>query len=380
MSPFLSPLVIIALAFSSVLSRVSAIGTPFGYGNKATGGGTAAQATPTSMAQLQSWLADSTPRVIVLTTMMDGTSFFGTSTAQICNPWACSPNPQQMINTANNFCAQYPGKTNATFNNAGTTNSFYLMVGSNKTLLGKGANAGLNGIGLRLTNGVSNIIIQNIRITNINARYVWGGDARIDHNYFNRIGRQFIVTGFGAANGVTVSNNYFDGHADFSTGCDGHQYWVGLFAGNGDRMTFANNYIFFTAGRGPHTGGTSGFTLRYHIVNNYYQSISGHALDISTGSFALAEGNYFDGVSQPVLADTGTLYFPQTSAQASACTANLGRACQANVLATSGSVPATEGNVWGAVAGDAVVAGYKIMTAAAAKTFVLANAGTGKVN
>ncbi|KAJ7342489.1 putative pectin lyase precursor [Mycena albidolilacea] len=392
MPAFFIPVLTIALVLSSALPGVTAIGSAFGYGNKATGGGAATPVTPTSQAQLVTWLTDSTPRVILLTTMMDFTTFFGTSTAEVCSPWSCSPNPQQMINTANNFCAEYPGKTNAHIQ--GTTNSFYLFVGSNKTLLGKGSNAGLNGIGLRLTNGVSNIIIQNIRITNLNARYVWGGDAsdqqskstmpptfaRIDHNYFNRIGRQFIVTGFGAANGITVSNNYFDGHADFSTGCDGHHYWVGLFAGNGDRMTFANNYIFFTAGRGPHTGGTTGFTLRYHIVNNYYESISGHALDISLGSWALAEGNYFDGVTTPVLADTGTLYFPQSSSEASACTAKLGRACQANVMSGSGAVATNEGNVWGALAGDAVVSTYKVMTAAAAKSFVLANAGVGKIN
>ncbi|KAJ7476745.1 putative pectin lyase D [Mycena latifolia] len=408
--------------FSSSLGRANNIIS------EATGGGTAAPATPTSQAQLVTWLSDSTPRVILLTTMMDFTTFsvgiggfeVGTSTAELCSPWSCTPNPQQKINTANNFCAQYPGKTNATFNNAGTTNSFYLFVGSNKTLLGKGANAGLNGVGLRLTNSLlSSTFIDGPVTISFSARYVWGGDATnqrltwshtvqidgasntgIDHNYFNRIGRQFIVTGFGAANGVTISNNYFDGHADFSTGCDGHQYWVGLLGGDGDRITFANNYIFFHCG--TWTARRRHFRIRLQIPHcqqsvpfpiapdtrtewndkDYYSSITGHALDIDLGAFALAEGNYFDSVNQPSTSNVGILYFPQTSADASACTSHLGRACQVNTLAGSGAVASTigKGDVWGALAGDAVVSAYNIMTAAAAKTFVLANAGTGKVN
>lgn len=49
----------------------------------------------------------------------------------------------------------------------------------------------LRGIGLRLSGGVSNVIIQNIHITQLNPQYIWGGDAItlvgtdrvwIDHN------------------------------------------------------------------------------------------------------------------------------------------------------------------------------------------------------
>lgn len=35
---------------------------------------------------------------------------------------------------------------------------------------------GLQGKGLRIINA-SNVIIQNIKITNLNPKYVWGGDA-----------------------------------------------------------------------------------------------------------------------------------------------------------------------------------------------------------
>ena len=47
-----------------------------------------------------------------------------------------------MINSANNWCSGQ-ATTNANYYNSGTTNSYYLQVGSNKTLLGKGANSGM---------------------------------------------------------------------------------------------------------------------------------------------------------------------------------------------------------------------------------------------
>ena len=51
------------------------------------------------------------------------------------------------------------------------------MVASDKTILGSGSDGVIKGKGLRMANGVSNIIIQNIHITELNPQYVWGGDA-----------------------------------------------------------------------------------------------------------------------------------------------------------------------------------------------------------
>ena len=45
----------------------------------------------------------------------------------------------------------------------------------------------------------------------------------------------------GYANGnsvsVTFSNNYFDGTATYSTGCDGYHYWGFMFMGVQGRIT-----------------------------------------------------------------------------------------------------------------------------------------------
>lgn len=50
-----------------------------------------------------------------------------------------------------------------------------ITVGSNKSLVGKNS-ATIKGKGIRM-NSVSNIIIQNVAFTDINPKYVWGGDA-----------------------------------------------------------------------------------------------------------------------------------------------------------------------------------------------------------
>ena len=35
----------------------------------------------------------------------------------------------------------------------------------------------MKGKGIRLTNGITNVIIQNVRFTDLNPQYIWGGDA-----------------------------------------------------------------------------------------------------------------------------------------------------------------------------------------------------------
>lgn len=58
-----------ALTLSSALTTASAyavVGKPEGFASGTTGGGSAACAVPSSVAQLKTWLTDSTARCIVL--------------------------------------------------------------------------------------------------------------------------------------------------------------------------------------------------------------------------------------------------------------------------------------------------------------------------
>ncbi|KAH8831552.1 putative pectin lyase precursor [Flagelloscypha sp. PMI_526] len=367
-------LLTVLVVLSATATGVVALGTPFGYAAGVTGGGSATTQTPSSAAELKSWLEDTTTRRITLNQIYDFTNYWGTETGLVCFPWSCTPNPQGMINSANNWCSSYTNQSTATYYLAGTTNSNYIQVKSNKTLLGSGANTGIKGVGLRMSGGVSNIIIQNIRITDINARWVWGGDAIsldgasnvwIDHNYINRVGRQFIVTGFNTNTGITISNNFFDGTADYSTSCNYDHYWALLIAGSADRITFAYNRLYRTIGRGPHSG-------------DYYDTIPGHAVDSDTGSRLLVEGNYFYSVTTPKTTTvTGATFFVSSSNQAS-CTSSLGRTCQVNAFTSSGSASASDSAVLSAVGGETAIRGFTPMAATAVANYVLANAGTGK--
>ncbi|EGZ22099.1 hypothetical protein PHYSODRAFT_329957 [Phytophthora sojae] len=168
-----------------------------------------------------------------------------------------------------------------------------LIVGSNKTLVGEGSKGVLNGKGLMITG--SNVIIQNIHITNLNPHLVWGGDAItirgngnvapkgiwIDHVKISNIGRQMIVTNFSGVQGFTIKDGF-------------------------------GNYIHHTSGRSPKVGGHSGETTVIYAANNYFYDNTGHAFDVSTGGYALAEGNYFEAV--------------------------IGRDCKPNVVTKSGAL------------------------------------------
>ncbi|KAB5590295.1 hypothetical protein CTheo_6257 [Ceratobasidium theobromae] len=377
----LGSLTTLALAIKGTL----AVGSPFGYATGTTGGAAVAQAIPSSAAELKSWLEDSTTRNILLDKTYDFTDTEGSVTGPGCKPWNCSPNPQLVIDSSG--CSSASQQVTVTYKKAGVSG---IRVGSNKTILGKGTSGWIKGKGL-LISGQTNVIIQNVRFSDINAQYVWGGDAIyidnsskvwIDHNYLKNVGRQFIVTGFGKCSGITISNNYFDGEATYSTGCDQHHYWTFLFAGNGDQITLARNYIYHTAGRGPHIGGTSGFTLTLHMFNNYFNDITGHALDASIGASVLAEGNYFNAVKTPSTGDTnGVVFAPTSSTMNAQCSGTLGRNCVSNTLAGgSGSLSNTANAAAISSFTASVVKSASIMDPAAVPAYVLANAGLGKIN
>ncbi|KAB5589955.1 hypothetical protein CTheo_6613 [Ceratobasidium theobromae] len=416
----LGSLAVVLFASTGVLG----VGSPIGYATGTTGGAGAAQAIPTSAAQLKSWLEDSTTRNILLDRTYDFTDTEGSVTETGCKPWTCTPNPQLAIN-ANGWCSSTAAQVSVTYKKAGTSG---ILVGSNKTILGKGTSGWIKGKGLRLS-GSSNIIIQNLRISDLNPQYVWGGDAIglegatkiwIDHNYIQSTGRQFLVSVsfinflFSCRQCLACSTimqtprsqspttsstgrlpgrkfycakawNWKNSHPlfpDFSTGCDEHHYWAFMFVGNGDYITFARNYIYHTAGRGPKVGGTSGYTQNIHMHNNYFNDITGHALDAGVGSRVLMEGNYFNAVKTPSTGDAdGTVFAPTSSTMNAQCSSTLGRNCVSNTLAGgSGSLSNTANTAAISPFTAPVVKSASIMDPSAVAAYVLANAGLGKVN
>ena len=50
-------------------------------------------------------------------------------------------------------------------------------VASHKTIVGVGSSGAIKGKGLRFRGGTTNVIVQNIAVTDLNPEFVWGGDA-----------------------------------------------------------------------------------------------------------------------------------------------------------------------------------------------------------
>ncbi|KAL3476060.1 pectin lyase A [Aspergillus californicus] len=331
-----------AAALSSTAAAVSVSGAAEGFAQGVTGGGDATAVYPDTIDELVSYLGDDEARVIVLSKTFDFRESEGTTTETGCAPWGTASACQVAINQ-NDWCTNYQAdapSVSVTYDNAG---SLGITVNSDKTLIGEGDAGVIMGKGLRIVSGASNIIIQNIAITDINPQYVWGGDAItlndcdliwLDHVTTARIGRQHIVLGTEADQRVTISNCFIDGESDWSATCDGYHYWAIYLDGSGDMVTMKGNYIYHTSGRSPKVQGNTVL----HAVNNYWHDNSGHAFEIGEGGYVLAEGNVFQNIEvvaeDPIEGEVFTS--PSTSAN-EVCSTYLGRVCEVNGFGSSGT-------------------------------------------
>ena len=203
-SAFIMKLSLIALASAYTTSAAvvgeratyAVTGTPEGFGKGTTGGGNAECAIPSSVAQLKTWLTDSTARCIVLDREFNFKGTEGTTTATGCRPASnkCPGNGgQDAINNAdwctNGNAGEGATSITVTYDTAGTS---AINLGSNKSIIGVGSQGVIRGKGLRIANGAQNVIIQNIHITELNPQYIWGGDAiTLDGTDLVWIGRYF---------------------------------------------------------------------------------------------------------------------------------------------------------------------------------------------
>ncbi|KAK9782768.1 putative Pectin lyase B [Seiridium cardinale] len=343
----------LAVALAALARQVSAAGvtgSAEGFAEGVTGGGSATAVYPTTTAELVSYLGDSSARVIILQQTFDFTGTEGTATETGCAPWGTGSSCQTAINQ-NSWCDNYESSApdvTVSYDKAGVLG---ITVGSNKSIVGSGSSGVIKGKGLRLI-GSSNVIIQNIKITDLNPEYVWGGDAItldgtdlvmlmlqevwIDHVSTSLIGRQHIVLGTDASNRVTISNCDIDGTTSWSPNCDTYHYWNVLFLGSQDLVTFKNNYLHHFSGRAPKVGGN---TL-LHAVNNYFYQTdsSGHAFEIDSGGMVLAEGNVFQNVVTVVTDDVeGQAFTSPSSTANTVCETYLGRDCVLNAFGSSGT-------------------------------------------
>ncbi|KAJ5951908.1 Pectin lyase fold/virulence factor [Penicillium vulpinum] len=374
----------ITAIFAALAVRAAAVGVTGaaeGFAKGVTGGGSATPVYPSTTSELVSYLGDSSPRVIILTKTFDFTGTEGTTTGTGCAPWGTAAACQVAINQ-DNWCKNYePNAPSApvSYDNAGV---LAITVKSNKSIVGEGSKGIIKGKGLRIVSGANNIIIQNVAITDINPKYVWGGDAItinnadmvwIDHVTTARISRQHIVLGTDASKRVTISNSVIDGTSQYSATCNGYHYWGMYFTGSSDMITLKGNYIFHTSGRAPKVQGN---TL-LHAVNNYWYQNVGHAFEIGAGGNVLAEGNVFQNIAAVVESPiSGQLFTsPDTNTNA-ACTASLGRACVLNGFGSSGAFKQADTAFLVNFAGKNIASATAYTSVVAS---VNANAGQGKL-
>ncbi|KAF4495114.1 pectin lyase precursor [Fusarium agapanthi] len=340
--------ILFAPALAAFVRAAGVTGAAEGFAKGVTGGGSAAAVTPTTTAQLVSYLGDSSARVIILDRTFDFTGTEGTTSATGCAPYGTAPACQLAINKddwCNNYQPNAP-KVSVKYDNAPFNP---ILVGSNKSLVGVGSKGIIKGKGLYIAKGAKNVIIQNIKITNLNPQYVWGGDAIaldntdlvwIDHVTTSLIGRQHIVLGNNPSNRVTISNHRLDGATSWSATCNGYHYWGFYFTGSADTVTFKNNYIYKTSGRAPKVGGN---TL-LHAVNNYWYDNAGHAFEIDAGGQVVAEGNIFQNVVEPLQAASfaGKLFSSPSTSVNAVCSSYLGHVCQVNGFGSSGTLSGSD--------------------------------------
>ncbi|RLN65183.1 hypothetical protein BBP00_00003010 [Phytophthora kernoviae] len=353
---------LVAIAITAVTIDAATVntGSAPGFAAGTIGGGDVDPVYPTSIDELSTYLSDDEARVIVLQQTFNFTGTEGSTTESGCRPTF----NQECIAKNNGYKSQdvilMDGDTamsqtggcdsdgisvEVTYDNAAKTP---LVVANNKTLVGEGLNGVLYGKGLIIEG--SNVIVQNIHITELNPHLVWGGDAItirgsgdtapsgiwVDHVKVSNIGRQMVVVNFSGAKGLTISNSDFDGNTEYSASCDGRHYWGFLLYGETTQISLVGNYIHKTSGRSPKIGGTADQSVVVHAANNYFYDNSGHAFDVAASAYVLAEGNYFASVVTPNLDDTdGNFFVPTTG---NACDASLGRDCELNILTDSGDL------------------------------------------
>ncbi|OTA30993.1 hypothetical protein BTJ68_08741 [Hortaea werneckii EXF-2000] len=333
-------------AIGKAASAASVSGSPEGYGASATGGAAGSTVTPTSIDELTSYLTSDEALTVVLTQTFDFRGTEGTASETGCAPYGTGSSCQIAINK-DDWCTNYQPdapSVDVSYDKAALNP---IEVASDKTIIGEGSSGVILGKGLRMSNGVNNIIIQNIAISELNPQYVWGGDAItldgssnvwVDHVKTSLIGRQHIVTGNSQNTGVTISNNFVDGTTSWSANCNSYHYWAVYMTGTEDTITFKGNYIYHTSGRSPKLGANA----VVHMPNNYWDDINGHALE-GESAYALIEGSVFQDVTTTETDWSGALYAP--SSDDSACQSALGRSCYANSYSSADSLSGSDSSV-----------------------------------
>ncbi len=285
--------------------EVSGFASVYSHGmNTTTGGGAATPTVVTSCNELEYALEDSTARVVEIpsgTTLDCRTSGTNLQACEIdCGGW----DPGKVfwrVPVGNQTCDDLGGGTLVWK----TRYDRRIDINSNKTLVGAGSGATLEGVSLSVNN-VSNVIIRNLTISEVNPDLVEAGDGVglenahhvwIDHCRFSMISDGYFD--IRNSDSVTVSWNHIVGKNPYV--CGGQHHYIGF--ADSSTVTYHHNYFDAPSGRNPKVTGSSDV----HVYNNYYKDVSYFCLSAATGGEALVEGNLYDDSRYPHWSEGGSI-------------------------------------------------------------------------
>jgi pectin lyase len=146
---------------------ISVIGTAPGFAYGVTGGGDATPVYPANVSHFIDLLGSDKPQVIIIDRTYDFIGTEGTTKGTICKSWGSFEDGCQAIIDTGSGCGDSESESYE-WDTAGVTG---IYVHSNKTIIGVGSEGILLGKGLRMVD-VSNIIVENIMITDLNPKLV----------------------------------------------------------------------------------------------------------------------------------------------------------------------------------------------------------------
>lgn len=247
----------LALPLFSSAPRASAASAPddplVGYGAGTTGGAGGPSVTVSTLADLESAVAGSSPKIVYVS---------GTITGDV-----------------------------------------NVMVGSNTSVIGVGSTASLVGISLNLVS-VSNVIVRNLSISYVLASDTTGDAIHIqqdtnhvwiDHNNLfsdQNHGKDYydgLLDITHASDYITVSWNQFHDH--YKVSLVGHSDSNGAEDTGHLHVTYAHNWFYNVNSRLP--------SLRFgtgHVYNNYFENVGDSAIHSRMGAQMLIENNVFRNV------------------------------------------------------------------------------------
>lgn len=283
-----------------------------------------------------------------------------------------------------------------TWENAG--NADIRIERSDVSIIGRGAEAGFEGVGIELkaksaSAAVENIIIRNLKMRLVPQAHGTGDiislDGRngpirniwIDHNeLYNALETEScsneachkdyydeLVSGRADVSNVTISYNYL--HDSWKTSLWGSSDTAA--PGDADRrITFHHNHWHNVNSRLP--------LFRFgeaHIFNNYYHNVSGSGINVRMGAVMRIDGNVFENVKNPIVSiDSSELgYWTVEDNQ-------FINISTSNGSCNSSTSPCYNAHEQSTVADHQPVYDYELMPVTDVKNYVIENSGVNKID